>query len=119
MEQIGISNDEFINKLNFNSENDDLLFPANFSLTKPHVDKLVEYQWVYNDSQVSLHPSTNLSTSQKLPDVWRFEGIGWAFTSDGHWKGIEHQNSSLKFLPDVGGWQDLHFGPTAESATHH
>ena len=50
MEQIGISNDQFINKFNFNSENDNLLTPT-FSLTKPHVDKLLEYQWINNDSQ--------------------------------------------------------------------
>ena len=92
MEEVkGVSNDELINKLYFNSEHDYQTLTHNTcNLTKPHVDKLLDYQWIYDDSEENTHPSLYLTTDQKRPDVWRFEGIGWKKNSLGFWNGIEH-----------------------------
>ena len=64
----GISNDELINKINFNSEHDYLL-TKNYSLTKPHVDKLLVSQWIYDEEHELSHPSINLTKDQKQPKV--------------------------------------------------
>ena len=97
MEEIrGTSNDELINKLYSNSEHDYLL-TNDYTLTKPHVDKLLVSQWIYDDEQDFIHPSIHLTTDQKASHVWRFEGIGWKMDSDGFWNGVEHSydNSNI------------------------
>ena len=40
-------------------------------------------------------------------------------SSRGLWKRIRTPCFRSILIPDVGGWHDLHFGPNAESASHH
>ena len=96
MEEVtGVSNDELINKIYMSSEHDYQKLTHNkCNLTKPHLDKLLDYQWIYDDTEENTHPSLHLLPDQKHPDIWRFEGIGWNKDTFGFWNGIEHTSGS-------------------------
>ena len=96
MNWIDIHNDGFVQKLEHNL--DEYVSKENIAnMTKPHVDKLQEHVWMFQepDEYVFIHPSQPLDKELKGSKVWRYEGIGWSKDSFGKWNGIEHNNSSL------------------------